>query len=404
MSENETPTPPAARAGNGNGRVRVRKRVVLMVLLLAMAAAALTWHLVTRDKQTTDDAQVDGTVYRITPRVTGYVTEVLVTDNQWVKKGDPLVRLDRTEFEVALAQERASLASLELDVPLELSQTRLKVAGAEADVAGKAAALAAARRQTEAAAHAVEQARAADDQAGLDLERVSRLFETRVASQSELDEARTRKSTTAAALRAAKARLGALRREESSLARGVESLRAAAGLAATGTDSAEVKDRLVKAQRARVRQAELDLEHTVITAPGDGYVTRKSVEAGLVASKGQQLMRIAPLTPDHLWITANYKETQLTDVRPGQPVDIEVDTYPGLEITGTVESIMAGTGAAFALFPPENASGNYVKIVQRIPVRIRIDPGQGELPPLRIGMSVVPTIHTDASSEARAAQ
>lgn len=404
MSENDTPTPPGPENGIGNGRKRVRKRVVLVVLLLIMASVAGVWYLATKGKQTTDDAQVDGTVYKITPRVTGYVTEVLVRDNQWVEKGDPLVRLDSTEFEVALAQERASLASLELDVPLELSQTRLKVAGAEADVAGKAAGLAAARRQTEAAAHAVDQARAADEQARLDLTRISRLFEAQVASQSEVDDARTKAETTAAALKAAKARLEALRREEGSLARSVDSLRAAAGLAATGTDAAEVKDRLVKAQQAKVRQAELDLEHTVIKAPGDGFVTRKSVEPGLVVSKGQQLMRLAPLTPEHLWVTANYKETQLTHVRPGQPVDIEVDTYPGLEIKGTVESVMAGTGAAFALFPPENASGNYVKIVQRIPVRIRIDPGQDDLPPLRIGMSVVPTIHTDVEAGAKAAQ
>ena len=404
MSENDTPTPQAPPAGNGNGKKRLRKRVVLLVLLALMAAVAGTWHLATKGKQTTDDAQVDGTVYRITPRVTGYVTEVLVQDNQWVQRGDPLVRLDRTEFEVALAQERASLASLELDVPLELSQTRLKVAGAEADVAGKSATLAAARRQTEAASHAVDQARAADEQARLDLERISRLFEAQVASRSELDDARTKAEGAAAALKATQARLQALRREESSLARGVDSLRAAAGLAATGTDSAEVKDRLVKAQQAKVRQAELDLEHTGITAPADGYVTRKSVEPGMVVSKGQQLLRLAPLTPEHLWITANYKETQLTDVRPGQLVDIEVDTYPDLALKGRVESVMAGTGAAFALFPPENASGNYVKIVQRIPVRIRIDPGQDDLPPLRIGMSVVPTIHTDVPAEAQAAQ
>lgn len=404
MSENDTPTSPTPESNNGNGKKRVRKRVVLAVLLLAMAVAALTWHLATKGKQTTDDAQVDGTVYTVTPRVTGYVVEVLVEDNQWVKKGELLARLDRTEFEVALSQERASLASLELDVPLELSQTRMRVAGARADVAGKAATLAAAHRQTEAAAHAVEQARAAHDQARLDLGRIGRLAEDQVASQSELDQARTAADSAAAAFKAARSRLEAAGREEASLARGVDSLRAAADLAATGTDTAQVKDRLVQAQQARVRQAELDLSYTRITAPDDGFVTRKSVEPGMMVSRGQTLLRLAPLTPDALWVTANYKETQLTDVRPGQPVDIKVDTYPGLEIKGMVESVMAGTGAAFALFPPENASGNYVKIVQRIPVRIRLDPGQDDLPPLRIGMSVVPTIHTDVEAGAKAAQ
>jgi membrane fusion protein (multidrug efflux system) len=185
---------------------------------------------------------------------------------------------------------------------------------------------------------------------------------------------------------------------ESGLARQEANIR----LAATGKESAEIKNRQVNAQqakvelaRARMKQAELDLSYTDITAPADGFITKRSIEPGVTVSRGQPLMAVVPLNPGELWVTANYKETQLSRVSPGQPVEIEVDTYPGTTIKGTVDSIMAGTGSSFSLFPAENASGNFVKVVQRIPVKITIHTEDvNSLPALRIGMSVIPTIHT----------
>ena len=164
---------------------------------------------------------------------------------------------------------------------------------------------------------------------------------------------------------------------------------------------ADIKDLEVAAQEARVelarervRKAELDLGYTRILAPAKGHVTKKKIQAGQLVDAGQPLMALVPLDPGELWVTANFKETQLARVRPGQKVDLEVDTFPGREFSGRVESVMAGTGAVFSLFPPENAMGNYVKVVQRIPVKIALDPVNGTQQ-LRLGMSVVPTIHLD---------
>jgi len=181
----------------------------------------------------------------------------------------------------------------------------------------------------------------------------------------------------------------------------IKRLQAAIELAATGQDQAAIQGKQAAAQRAkvdlareRVRQAELNLSYTKIVAPVTGHVTKKQIEAGRMVAAGQALMTVVPLDPGELWVTANYKETQLRDVRPGQKVTLVVDTYSGRELTGHVDSIMAGTGSVFSLFPTENASGNYVKVVQRIPVKIVFDKTSGAMPPLRLGMSVVPVIHT----------
>ena len=150
----------------------------------------------------------------------------------------------------------------------------------------------------------------------------------------------------------------------------------------------------VELAETQVRQAELNLEYTVIKSPADGLVTRKKIEPGIYVSRGQQLFSVVSLDPADIWVTANYKETQLTHVRPGQQVEIRVDAYPGVTFGGTVDSIMAGTGAVFSLFPPENATGNFVKVVQRLPVKIKLDDRQGTSSPvLRVGMSVIPTIY-----------
>jgi len=229
------------------------------------------------------------------------------------------------------------------------------------------------------------------------------LLKKQAVARSQVDEATTRTETAQAQLRAAQARLAAVKKQRASLEANAQALRANVELAATGHDLAAIKSRQVEAQkarvqlaRARVEQAELNLQYAVITSPADGYVTKKRIEPGLMVGRGQPIMAVVPLDPDHIWITANYKETQLTDVRPGQEVAVKVDTYPQVRFKGRVDSIMAGTGAAFSLFPPENASGNFVKVVQRIPVKITLDlSGRDSWPVLRVGMSVVPTIFTE---------
>jgi len=209
-----------------------------------------------------------------------------------------------------------------------------------------------------------------------------------------------------AQLRAAKARLEAVRKQRASQEAEIRSREADIALAKTGNEQAEIKAKETDAQMAKValaeaqvKEAELNLSYTTIRAPADGYVTRKKIEAGQFVSAGQELFTVVPTRPPNIWITANFKETDLTHVHPGQPVEISVDMYPGLKIKGKVDSLMAGTGAAFSLFPPENATGNFVKVVQRIPVKITLDDTDKKaLPPLRVGMSVVPTIFIRRSS------
>jgi membrane fusion protein (multidrug efflux system) len=219
-------------------------------------------------------------------------------------------------------------------------------------------------------------------------------------SQSSLDVAQIGAQSSEAQVGAARAKMEAVKKQRASLESEMKGLESNVSLAATGEDLAQIKVRQVEAQKAKVtlekakvRQAELDLSYTTIVSPTDGFVTRKRVEPGLMVSKGQPLIAVVPLDSEALWVTANYKEIRLTHVKPGQEVIIRVDTYAGVEIKGRVDSIMAGTGSVFSLFPPENATGNFVKVVQRIPVKITFDLQENSrLPSLRIGISVVPTI------------
>jgi len=392
-----------------NGQNNSFKRWIVFSVLILIVVGGITFYLLKRGKVSTDDAYIDGHIYSITPRVAGYITDVLVTDNQEVKKGQTLVKLDPTPFETALAEAKASLAeaeatlaSLDLGVPLELNQTAQRVNAAEAELKGLKQSVEAARNQEEAAEQELKRAQADMDQASLDFNRLSELMKTRAISQSALDRAKSQYDSASAKVNSAMATRDGLKKQVASLESGLARQEANIRLAATGKESAEIKNRQVNAQqakvelaRARVKQAELDLSYTGITAPADGFITKRGIEPGVTVSKGQPLMAVVPLNPGELWVTANYKETQLSRVRPGQPVEIEVDTYPGLTIKGTVDSIMAGTGSSFALFPAENASGNFVKVVQRIPVKIAIQEEKTDsLPALRIGMSVIPTIYT----------
>jgi len=383
------------------------KKLFVLIVVLLIVASALGYYWWSRGRVTTDDAYVDGHIFSITPRISGYVTKVFVTDNQKVQKGEPLLSLDPTEYEVALAEAKANLAeaestltSLELGVPLEVSQTTQRVRGAQSQLESLRKTLDKTLKDEEAASQELRRAEAVYDLSMIDLRRTKELVKTKVLPDSKLDEAQTTARSNDAQVGAARAKLESVRKQKASLEAEIEGLKANVALAATGQDVAVIKARQVEAQKAKVdlarsrlKQAELDLTYTTIPSPTDGYVTRKRLEPGLMVSKGQLLMAVVPLNPEELWVTANYKETQLTKVHPGQEVMIRVDTYPGLQLKGKVDSIMAGTGSVFSLFPPENATGNFVKVVQRIPVKITLDlKGHPASPSLRIGMSVIPTI------------
>ncbi|MGB6068834.1 MAG: HlyD family secretion protein [Desulfomonilaceae bacterium] len=390
-------------------RLKEHKWVATIILVVLLAAAGLGYYLWTRGEVSTDDAYVDGRIFTITPRVSGYITRIYVHNNDQVKKGQPLVALDPTPYEVALAQAKATLAqnrftmaSLQLGVPLQLAQTTQQVREAKAELNSLEQTLAQLRQNVDAASRNVQQQQAQYNLQKLDLERNKALRKDGAISQQALDNSVTSYRSTLAQLQGAKAQLEAAKKQLASQEAEIEQREASIAFAATGKEQAEIKARQTEAEKAavelakaQVKEAQLNLSYTTIVAPTDGYVTEKQIQPGQYVSPGQDLFAVVPLDLNDIWITANYKETVLTNVRPGQPVDIKVDTYPGVIIKGRVKSIMAGTGAVFSLFPPENATGNFVKVVQRIPVRITIDKDQQKyLPILRNGMSVVPTIYT----------
>jgi membrane fusion protein (multidrug efflux system) len=342
-AEPQTPTParrpadahaPTATAAKPGGRRPVVFLVMGAALVALLALGGRRWWI-GRTHVSTDDAQVDGHIIPVLPKVGGFVAEVRVVENGQVHQGDTLVVLDDRDYRVRLAQADGDLA-----VALAGVSNRARVGQAEAQV---------------------EQAQATALKARADLERLRPLAAEEIVSQQQLDGAE-------AAARAADANL------------------AAAQAALVGADAR------VGAARAARDQAALNLSYTRITAPSGGVVSKKTVEVGQLVSAGQPLMSVVPL--DDIWVTANLKETQTEKVRPGAPADITVDAYPGRHFAGHVESIAPATGARFSLLPPDNATGNYTKVVQRIPVRIRLDAANDTAQPLRPGMSVVATITT----------
>ncbi|MBX6365038.1 MAG: HlyD family secretion protein [Gemmatimonadetes bacterium] len=347
-------------------RPKARRRIgpiVLGVLALVGAGLGVRHWLFARNHVTTDNAQVEGHITPVLARVGAYVAEVRVEDNQEVKAGDTLVVLDDRDLRARLAQADADLAALKAAV------------GAEGRTGQAVAQLAAARAAASAAQAAVEQARINAERAAADLQRYRALAEKAIISRQQLDAAQ-------AAADAAQAQLLAAQRNAQAAQDQVAS--ASAGLLAA--------DAKVAAAEAARDQVLLQLSYTRITAPSDGLVAKKSVEVGQLVQPGQPLMSVVPL--NDVWVVANLKETQVERVRPGDPVDIEVDAYPGHTFKGKVESVSPATGAKFSLLPPDNATGNFTKVVQRIPVRIQVDGRQDPARPLRPGMSAVVTIET----------
>ncbi|MGD1088373.1 MAG: HlyD family secretion protein [Verrucomicrobiota bacterium] len=335
-----------------NKRRRLKFLAGVAVLIVLVAIIFYYFHFVA-PYESTDDAFVDGYVTIISPRVPGQVTRLLVTDNQEVKEGDVLVKIDPRDYQASLSQARADLAVAHS----QSDQSRAQVKVSEAKVAQAQAAVTAAEAEAQ---------RANDD-----LKRYENV-ESRAVSKSAIDLAQAQARSATADLEAAYSQTNAAEAEVTLSEAGVET--------ATAT---------VQQAEAKLQQAELNLSYTKIIAPLDGRVTARTVQPGNYVQPGQALLA---LVPKNVWVTANFKETQLTYMKPGQPVELRVDAYPNRKFKGRVDSLQAGTGARFSLLPPENAVGNYIKVVQRVPVKIVFDE---ELPTnldIAPGMSVVPKV------------
>jgi membrane fusion protein (multidrug efflux system) len=394
-------------------------RVAAAVLVVAAIGVGV-WLWLTAGRESTDDAQIDARVTQIAARVGGTVTKVAVNDNQLVEAGAMLIELDPRDYQVAVDKARAELADAEASgiaaqnsVPItsttaasSMTSARGGIKQAQGGVAAAERELDAARARLTTAQARVREADANAAKAARDVERLRGLlakdevsqqqFDTLVATaeaqKAATDSARSQVAEAEAGIRVADSKLTQARA-------GTEQAHAELQNAQTGPQQVKViKARATAAEahvqqaRANLAQAELNLEYTVVKAPAHGIVSRKGLNPGQVVQPGQPLVPLVQI--DDVWVTANFKETQLKDVRPGQRATVTVDALGGKEFKGKVDSIAGATGARFSLLPPENATGNFVKIVQRVPVKVVFEPGQDPEHLLRAGMSVTPTVYT----------
>jgi membrane fusion protein, multidrug efflux system len=391
---------------------------VLLVVILAVAGYYLRKYF--NAFETTDDAQVDGHINAISTRISGHVAEVLAEDEKFVKAGDVLVRIDPKDYEVAVAKAAADLADAEaalessrIDVPITHTNTSSQLKTANSNRADVVAALGGAERQLAAAQARLESTRAQVREAeanlikaGDDARRYQLLVDKDEIPRQQFDTAVSAKAAAQAAL---DARTAGVREAEQNIVvaqsaveqaktrisqadASIESAMTAPQQVAVSETRAKSALAQVAQRRALLEQAQLNLSYCVVVAPVTGIIGKKTVELGENLSPGQQLMAVVPL--DDVWVTANFKETQLSRMNPGQRVKFSVDAY-GKEYTGRVQAIGGASGSRFSLLPPENATGNYVKVVQRVPVRINVDPGQNNDHRLRPGLSVDPKVYLE---------
>ncbi|HXO15762.1 MAG TPA: HlyD family secretion protein [Steroidobacteraceae bacterium] len=393
-----------ARQGNGgtepaqharsevavDSRKKSRTRLAVGLGLGALALIALLWWLHARKFEDTDDAQVDGYISSISARVPGTVVRVLVEDNQSVHAGDLLVELDTADLEVAVAQARAAVAQAEAafaaeqpNVSITATSNRTTVRVAEDEVANAQADLEAAQRD-------LEQAQANDRFAQQQRQRATQLLASQTIPQAEFDQRVAAADVTRAAVAAARKHVEQrVARLQSAQARLAEARSNAPRQLVSREAGLSVRQANLELARAQLRQAQLNLGYAKVLAPVAGIVGKRSVNLGDRVQPGQQLMSLTQ--NGALWVTANFRETQIERMQPGQPASVHVDAVDR-DYDGSVESFASATGSRFSLLPPENASGNYVKVVQRIPVRITLKPGQPEVERLRPGMSAEPKV------------
>lgn len=357
---------------------RKRKIFAFIVFPFLMMIGAVILYFYLEYKKThisTDDAFIDGRIHAIASKVPGTVKALYAKDNQPVKKNDPLLEIDPVDYDVNTREAQAGL---------EIERHKLYQIHDSVDTVKKK--LSELMASLEATRANLELQEATYRQTEVDFRRAEVLWKREVVPKDNYDKAKTNYDVAGAQVKAAKEQV---KQTEAS----IETQKALIKQTESGIPPQQAT---IQQKEASYKASQLNLGYTKLYAPADGYVTKRTVEVGNQIQVGQPLMAVVPLKQVDVWITANYKETQLERVKPGQKVKIKADTYPNKEFDGKVDSIMAGTGAVFSLLPPENATGNYVKVVQRIPVKIILDEGSDPGHLLRIGMSVVPTILVDS--------
>ena len=407
------PERPPAQQPSQDGEASYRRRVALLrsprakwgliiAALVLLVGGFFLWRYFS-SYESTDDAQIDGHINSVSARVSGHVVKLNVEDNQYVEKGTLLVEIDPVDYEVAVERARADYAdalaqssAAGINVPVTDVSTSSQVSSAQANVSNTHSGIAAARQQFDAAKAQVAEAEANNAKAQSDLIRYKQLIDKQEISQQQYDVA-------VAAAKSGAANVEAARSAAAAAAAQIEQAQSKQAQAEADLRTAQTAPQTMRATRARalsaqasadrkradLRQAELNLEYTKIVAPVTGIVTNRTVEVGQNVQVGAEMMKIIPL--EDLWVTANFKETQLREMKAGQRGSIKVDAN-GKTYKGHVDSIAGASGARFSLLPPENATGNYVKVVQRIPVKIVFEPGETKGHELRPGMSVTPKV------------
>jgi len=396
-----------------------RIRIIAAVLVVAVIGVGV-WFWLTTGRESTDDAQVDAPVTQVAARVGGTITKVAVSDNERVERDAVLVELDRRDYQVAVDKARAELADAEAsavaarnNVPITSTTAASNVTTARGGIVQAQGGVGAAERELDAArarlatAQArVREAEATTAKAARDVERLRGLlakdevsqqqFDTLVAAaeaqKAGLDSARSQVVEAEAGIRVAESKVIQARASADQAHAELRTAETAPQQVSMTKARAAAADARVLQARANLAQAELNLQYATVKAPSRGVVSKKGLNPGQVVQPGQPLLALVQL--DDVWVTANFKETQLKDVRAGQRASFKVDALGGRSFNGKVDSIAGATGARFSLLPPENATGNFVKIVQRVPVKIVLDSGQDPEHLLRPGLSVTPTVYT----------
>ncbi|MGA2101918.1 MAG: HlyD family secretion protein [Candidatus Sulfotelmatobacter sp.] len=378
-------------------------RIAVVIALVVLLVVGFFAYRYFTSYESTDDAQIDGHINSISARVSGHVVKLNVDDNQYVAAGTVLVEIDPADYQVAYERAKADFADAQaaalaagVTVPITSVNTSSQVSSSEADVNSARAGIQVAKQQFQAAQAELQEAEANNVKAQNDLARYKQLVDKQEISQQQYDQATAASKASAAAVEAARASADAAQQQVTQAEGKLVQAQANWRYAQTAPKQMEITrakadSALAEAQRkkADLDQAQLNLQYTKIVAPVNGIVSDRTVEVGQNIAPGQELMKIINL--DDIWVIANFKETQLRNMKVGQHVTIDVDAN-GREYKGKVDSIAGASGARFSLLPPENATGNYVKVVQRIPVKIVLDPGENNDHQLRPGMSVTPKV------------
>jgi membrane fusion protein (multidrug efflux system) len=404
MTQETSISASASTQGAAAAPARQNRRPIVIAVVLAVAVGGVAYSLYSRRFETTDDAQIDGNISNVSPRTSGNVSAVFVSENQPVKQGDVLAEVDPADLQIAVAQARAQVAQAQAQlaaedptVPITQTANQSAVATAHSDVAAAQAALSAAKKDVEQLTAQLAQAEANNRTAQLEKQRSEKLVAQGAVSQSDYDTRLNTATANAASVDALRQSLAAARdrvtQQEAQLgalqSHAAEVTSNAPRQVATRQASVAMRQAELDLAKAQLDQAERNLSYAKIIAPTAGIVAKKSIAVGDHVAPGQLVIAISQT--DSLWVTANYRETQLERMHAGQPADVHVDAIDA-DLHGTIESVGGATGSRLSVLPPENASGNYVKVVQRIPVRIALDPGQPGLDRLRIGMSVEPKV------------